>query len=339
MTIRQLRIRQSNKYPFKLGDVLNGTQDFRWCRRDDGWYCGVLAGHHIHVRQCGNVLEHCSGSDTDLTDLLSSYLRLDDPIEAIYDYISSRCDPVAQLVKNYPSLRLLRHPDPWECMVSYIYSVRSDTSTISRNVEAIAKKLGDPIELCGEVRYTFPTPETVLNAGVGLLEKERKGGLGRAPGYVITAAERTYYGELDLCRLAQPQVSYDEAKRQLMQCSGIGPKVSDCIALFALDKTEAFPVDVHVRRAVASCFPSGKLPSDKKIMKWAQERFGPYAGYAEPFLFYDDYQKPSDARGAPPCEERDADCDQEPTHPAPRGWFLHYRGLIDELLVPTLTAT
>ena len=29
-----------------------------------------------------------------------------------------------------------------------------------------------------------------------------------------------------------------------MGCYGVGDKVADCIALFALDKTEAFPVDV-----------------------------------------------------------------------------------------------
>ena len=50
--------------------------------------------------------------------------------------------------------------------------------------------------------------------------------------------------KLDLLCLAQPQVCYAEAKWRLMGCYGVGDKVADCIALFALDKTEAFPVDV-----------------------------------------------------------------------------------------------
>ena len=293
MTIRRLRIDQSTKYPFVLDKVLNGTQDFRWCRREDGWHCGVLAGHHIHARQdepC--VLIYRSDLDTDLTDLLHSYFRLDDDIDCIYDYISSRCDKVAQLVKEYPSPRLLRHPDPWECMVSYILSANSDVAQrIPRDVEKIAKKLGQPIVLDACKRYTFPTCTSVLDAGVEPLEAL---GLGLKKHDKIIDAARRVCGckdKLDLCKLAQPRVPYNEAKRQLRNCYGIGPKIANCICLFSLDKTEAFPVDRHVRTAVAGYFPSQKPPSDEAIVRWAQERFGKYAGYAEQFLFYDDYRR------------------------------------------------
>lgn len=300
MTIRRLPFNQSCKYPFKLDKVLNGTQDFRWRRRDDGWHCGVLAGQHIHVQQSGNVLEYCSRSDSGLNGLLRSYFRLDYDIDYIYDYISSRCDAVAQLAsRKYPWQRILQQPDPWECMVSYIYSARSDTSTIGKNVEAIAKKLGQPTRLDDCERHTFPTPERVFAADVEPLESVRVGGLERAPGCIISAAQRILDGRLDLWRLAQPQVSYDEAKRQLMQCSGIGPKISDCIALFALDKTEAFPVDVHVRRGVERCFPSRTPASDDAIVKRAQDLFGPYAGYANQFLFYDEHRRLRAALGSP----------------------------------------
>lgn len=304
MTIRRLPIDQSTKYPFKLDDVLNGTQDFRWCRRRDGWYCGVLAGHHIHVRQCGDVLEYRSCPDIDLTDLLHSYFRLDDDIDCIYDYISSRSDKVGRIVKEYPSMRIMRQPDRWECMASYILSANSNVGKIQRGVERIAKKLGQPMSLDACKRYTFPTCTSVLEAGVEPLEAL---GLGlKKHDKIIDAARRVcgYEVKLDLCRLAKPQVRYDEAKWQLMKCYGIGPKIADCIALFSLDKMEAFPVDVHVRRAAASYFPSQTSPSNDAIVNWAHERFGKYAGYANQFLFYGEYQKSNGASGAPPCEER-----------------------------------
>ena len=291
MTIRRLRIDQSTKYPFVLDEVLNGTQDFRWRRRGDGRYCGVLAGHHIHMWQDDDGVEYESDSDMDLSGLLHSYFRLDDPIEFIYDYISSRCDKVAQIVKEYPSPRLLRHPDPWECMVSYILSANSNIGKIQRDVEKIAKKLGQPTKLDGCKRYTFPTCTSVLEARVEPLEAL---GLGLKKHDKIIDAARRVCGckdKLDLCKLAQPRVPYNEAKRQLRNCYGIGPKIANCICLFSLDKTEAFPVDRHVRTAVAGYFPSQKPPSDEAIVRWAQERFGKYAGYAEQFLFYDDYRR------------------------------------------------
>ena len=302
MMIRRLRIDQSTKYPFNLDNVLNGTQDFRWCRREDGWHCGVLAGHHIHVWQDDDGVEYESDSDRDLSGLLHSYFRLDDPIDFIYDYISSRCDKVAQLVREYPSLRLLRHPDPWDCLVSYILSANSNVGKIQRDVERIAKKLGQPTKLDGCKRYIFPTCTSVLEAGVEPLE-ELALGLDKH-NRIMNAAERIRGGKLDLCRLAQPQTPYDEAIRQLRNCYGIGPKIANCICLFSLDKTEAFPVDVHVRRAVASYFPSQKPPSDAAIVRWAQERFGKYAGYAEQFLFYDDYRRSRGEPRVPQCAER-----------------------------------
>ena len=79
---------------------------------------------------------------------------------------------------------------------------------------------------------------------------------------------------------------YAEAIKQLEECVGIKDKISNCIALFALDKMEAFPVDSRVWESIKGCFPGEKRPySDKVVVKWAQERFGKYAGYANQFLY------------------------------------------------------
>ena len=82
---------------------------------------------------------------------------------------------------------------------------------------------------------------------------------------ILSAAERIRDGSLDLQYLAQPGVCYAEAKRRLMGCYGIGAKVADCIALFALDKTEAFPVDVWVERAMA---PTSRHSNSQPTRIW-----------------------------------------------------------------------
>ena len=82
---------------------------------------------------------------------------------------------------------------------------------------------------------------------------------------------------------------YAEAKRRLMGCYGIGDKIGDCIALFALDKFEAFPVDVWVARATARYFPRQTQPTGDELVMWAQDRFGKYAGYANQLLFHEQY--------------------------------------------------
>ena len=275
---------QSDKHPFDLKTIANLGQDFRWRELGDGRYSVVLKGNLIHMRQNDRGVEYMTDSNSNVNDLLHSYFRLDDDIDAIYDYISSQCDTVARLVEKYPSHRILRQPDRWECMVAYICSAPNSVENIIKSVESIACSIGKPLELNGETRHAFPTPEMVLVAGVGPLEELRLG-LDRHS-KIIAAAKRVVAGELDLHSLAKPDVCYAEAKRQLRKCYGIDHKVANCIALFSLDKMEAFPVDTHVQEALKRCRCSPPPPKSKTaIVKWAQERFCKRAGYANQLLF------------------------------------------------------
>ena len=289
---RTLHFNQSSKYPFDLDKVLYAGQDFRWQPRQynlhsgtlSGWHSGVLAGNLIHIRQIDNMLEYKSHSDSDLDDVLCCYFRLDVDIDEIYDEISCRDDKVKMLAKQYPWLRVLRQPDPWECMVAYICSPRSNVPSIRGMVETIAWTLGNPIELDGDLRFSFPSWKTVFRATVEPLEELRLG-LERHS-RIFAAAERIHTRRLNLPFLRGSDVPYAEAIKQLEECVGIKDKISNCIALFALDKTEAFPVDSRVWEAIEGYFPGGKRPySDRVVVKWAQDRFGEYAGYANQFLY------------------------------------------------------
>ena len=284
---QKIYFNQSCKYPFDLDKVLYAAQDFRWCKWDDDWHSGVLNGNLIHIRQVDDVLEYKSNSDSDLDEMLRSYFRLDDPIDDIYDELGSRDDRVRELVNDYPWLRVLRQPDPWECMVAYMCAARTRITTTRKRVEAIAE-LGQPLELDGDVRQTFPAPEVVIEAGVEQL-RDMKLGFKRVPRDIISVAERVHSHDLDLTELACQ--SYAEARLQLMNCNGILDKTADCIALFALGKMQAFPVDGNVSDAVVEIyFPWLKKFTTESLTIWAQERFGPYAGYANQYLFFKELQ-------------------------------------------------
>ena len=278
---QQLAINQH----FDLDTILDGTQDFRWRRWEDDWHSGVLRGNLIHLRQLEGGVEY--RADSDLDDLLRSYFRFDEDIAAIRADLSDRDEKLARLMEKYPHLRVLRQPDAWECLVAYICSTNNNVERTSAIVESVAEKLGDEVEFEGETRHAFPTPHQMLAAGTEPLDELRLG-LGR-PSKIIEAAERIGDGTLDLDDLSQPEVCYAEAKRRLMGCRGIGDKVADCIALFALDKMEAFPGDRWVAKAVAShYFPGQKPPSGDHLVMWAQDRFGKYAGYASQLLFLEE---------------------------------------------------
>ena len=54
-------------------------------------------------------------------------------------------------------------------------------------------------------------------------------------------------GEQWLTRLQR--TDYQDAHDELLSIKGIGPKLADCICLFALHHTEAVPVDTHLWQA------------------------------------------------------------------------------------------
>ena len=267
--------------PFDLAASLESGQAHRW-RREEDWYSAVVRGNYIKMRQVGRRVEFCCepSPETQMLPQLQSYFRLDDDLAAIYAEIS-RDQRVATMVARYPGLRLLRL-EPWECVVSFICSANSNIPRIHQNMEKLAETFGDPIRMDGQVRHSFPTPAQLAEAGE--LELRRLGLGFRAP-YVAEAARLVAEGRLDLDALIG--MPYPEAKARLMECPGIGPKIADCIAVFSLEKLEAFPIDVWVRRALGEWyFPNQKRPTDRVLLEWAQNHFGRYGGYSQQYLFH-----------------------------------------------------
>ena len=279
-----LPLNPHTNYPFHLQKNLEGRQDFRWRKLPNDYHSVVLNGALVHIRQTEDRLTYRSTPDADLSDLLRSYFRLEDDLDAIYTEITARDDHIAKLIQENPGVRLMRQPDPWECLVSYICSARAAPPRIAQRVEAIATQLGRPLTLNGETRHTFPDPQTVLDAGPAQLAQIALG-FQRVPHAIIQAAKRISEGNLDLHRLAQPDIPYDEAISHLTDLYCVGPKIANCIALFALNKTEAFPVDSRVRNTVKRLYPSQIHSTDDQIVSWAQNLFGPHAGYANQFLY------------------------------------------------------
>ena len=277
--------------PLDLEASLLGGQAHRW-RREGEWYSGVLGGNLLLLRQDNSTVEFLSSpaEPRSLVPRIKDYLRLDDDLPGIYADITQDSNVDAQ-VRRYPGLRVLRQ-EPWECLVAYICSSNSSIETIHRNMDRLSDEFGEPLTLHhqdplnAEVmkvrRNTFPKPVDLAEAGETELRRLKLGF--RAP-YVYQAAVAVLDGRLDLNHLVH--APYVEAKGELMELRGIGEKIADCIALMSLEKMEAFPIDVWVRRALADWyFPGEKTPTNRVLLEWAQGYFGRYAGYANQYLFH-----------------------------------------------------
>ena len=284
-----LEIRQ----PLDLEASLLGGQAHRWKRQDE-WCSGVLRGDLVLIRQhtppspsgkaagvSASLEFHSAPSPPEaMAPRIREHLRLDDNIEAIYAEINGDSNVAAQ-IERHPGLRVLRQ-EPWECLIAFICSANSNIETIHRNMERMSDQFGSPLTLNGHRRSTFPTPADLAEAGELELRQLKLGF--RAP-YVHQAALAVAEKRLDLDYLTT--APYLEVKAELMALKGIGDKIADCIALMSLEKLQAFPIDVWVRRALAEWyFPNQKTPTNRALLQWAQTYFGQYAGYANQYLFH-----------------------------------------------------
>ena len=266
-----------------------GGQAFRWQRREEGWYSGVILDRLIHLRSSRNGLEYrANGPGGEVRQLLESYFRTDDDHALILTRLR-RERKIGPLVSKYPGLRLLRQ-DPWECLVAYLCSPNNNIQQISRICEALAEAFGSELSLDEDKRNTFPSPGNVLRAGLENLRTLRLG-LKRAES-IHAAATEVENGTLDLQALRA--ATYPEALDRLLKCKGVGHKVANCVLLFSLDKPEAFPIDRHIARALwDEYFPGLPEPRDSELPHAAslfQDHFGNIAGYAGQFLFHDRLQ-------------------------------------------------
>ena len=266
--------------PFNLAHTLECGQAFRWQRVGE-WYYGVIFGNIIKIRQNLLGLDFYSypKPEEEIAYRLSYYLRLDDDLALIYSSISLD-DRIRKAISQFYGLRLLRQ-EPWECLISFICSSNSNIARISSSIETMCQSLGERLEMDDQVRYSFPTPLQIMGMGeTGL----RLMGLGYRAKHLAETALIVGEKGYDLEGLSE--LTYDDAKAGLIALPGVGPKVADCVLLFSMDKLEAFPIDVWVRRVVIEWYLESKNPSYDAIREWALGYFGPYAGYAQQYLFH-----------------------------------------------------
>jgi len=268
--------------PFSLDHTLGCGQVFRWNRAEDGWWCGVVGDRVIKCRQDGAVLTF-EGADA---AFIQHYFALDLDLEKILTSIDR--DPfIHAAISRCRGLRLVRQP-AWECLCSYICATNSNIPMIRRRIATIAQQFGKEITFEEKTYYTFPDPSMISCEGKSQCLSDCKLGY-RTPYVFDTACAIADKNQWEETITALP---YEDARRELMKLSGIGPKAADCVLLFAFQKFEAFPVDVWIRRIIRDNYIK-TLSNNSSLTGWeydtirrfAHRHFGDYCGYAQEYLY------------------------------------------------------
>jgi N-glycosylase/DNA lyase len=274
---------------FDLDFSLCCGQVFRW-RKISGWWYGIVGEHVIKIRQCGDQLEF----ENVHQEFVQNYFGLNDDLTKIKSCVG-KDDYVRSALQRFEGLRIVRQL-PWECLISFICATYKSIAAIELMLKKLSIKYGEKQVFDGLDFYTFPTIERLANARENELQEC---GLGYRAKYVQKTAKKFLDETINLEYLKA--LPYFEGRKALLEFSGVGFKVADCVLLFSLEKMEAFPVDVWVKRVILNHY-ANQLPSEtvkkmqshnsltnseyQKIGDFARSYFGRYAGYAQEYLFH-----------------------------------------------------
>ncbi|HLH79730.1 MAG TPA: DNA glycosylase [Chthonomonas sp.] len=280
--------------PLHLEATLRSGQSFRWRRDANGIWWGTIGAVGVALWQPDGApygdLYWQTFPQPDCWEVVEDYLQVRADLESLYCRWSLMEPRLAEVFRAFAGLRVLRQP-PEECLFAFLCATTNTVTKIERSVGYLAQRYGSRIYTGLDepaTLFAFPSVRALAEAD----EKDLRAGLWgyRAP-FVVQTAQRLLQkpqGWLESLRV----VPYVEAHEALLEFPGVGPKVADCVCLFALDKWEAVPVDRHIHRLGVRLFLpqfEGRSLTPRlyrAIAEAFRERFGPMAGWAQQTLFY-----------------------------------------------------
>jgi len=242
---------------FDLEQTLDCGQAFRWKKLSGSVFTGHFLNRELTVSQDGSVFTFHNTAEEDFLNIWADYFDFHTDYGELKRIFSA--DPTLEKACKFAGgIRLLKQ-DGWESLCSFIISQNNNIPRIKGIIERLCGKFGG-----------FPDAAQLSGLNVTDLADIRSGFRAK---YLCDAADKVSAGQVDFQKLKSMPIG--EARRVLMSVKGVGPKVAECVLLFGLNRREAFPVDVWIKRVLEEYYPNG-LPG------FALEN----AGVAQQYLFH-----------------------------------------------------
>lgn len=241
-----------------LKATLECGQFFRFEKNDDEYI----------VKSGGNT---CRAYNTDgyavietaAVDFFVNFFNLDRDINRIKRELS-RFPELKPALDSCGALRILHQP-LFETIISFIISANNNIPRIK----------GIIARLCAQFDNVFPSPEQIVELQVRQLDAI---GCGFRSRYIYNTAKAC--AETDILNRMYAART-DDAQKLLMSLQGVGQKIADCVALFALGRLEVFPVDTWMIKTQRV-----GMETEVQLRKRLMDKYGDYAGYAQQYLYY-----------------------------------------------------
>ena len=227
---------------FDLDETLDCGQAFRWVKTAPDTYEGYYLNSFLRIStedKAEGVFRLHNTTENELLDKWYNYLDLSTDYGELKRRFSED-ETLAKACAFAGGIRILRQ-DSWEALSSFIISQNNNIPRIKGIIGRLTEHYGG-----------YPTVEQLAAETEESLAFLRSGFRAK---YLVDAVSRLTSGELDLAKTAALPLA--EAQKALMNIKGVGPKVAMCTLLFGMHKTDAFPIDVWMKRALEKWYPNG----------------------------------------------------------------------------------
>ncbi len=274
-----------NQESFELNDIFECGQCFRWNKQEDKSYTGVIKQGVLNVKKKDNEIKFTGILQGNIKDIVYNYFDLERNYEKIKNELSNIDQYLKESIEHGKGIRILNQ-DLWETIISFIISANNNIPRIKGIIEKISQKYGNEIEWNGKKYYTFPTEKQLEKATI---ENFRELGTGFRDKRIYETTHMILEKKVDLEKLHKEPDTL-KIREELLNLSGVGPKVADCILLFStLKRFDVFPIDVWVKRVMNELYIKNENENKvnkKEIMNLANKKFGNLEGIAQQYLFY-----------------------------------------------------
>ena len=265
----------------QLSEILNSGQIFHWFEQDSYHY-GLIDQTPTVLSQVGRRILIHQGK----ISAVKKFLGLNDNHHLIPEQLLKSDRHIQQAHQVASGVRLMNQPR-WECLGSFITSAMKQVSHIRQLSLKTRQALGTPISLNftkikETTLYAYPTPAQIATAGS---EKLRELGYGWRSETLHATAEIISKKPRLLNQINKGSTL--ELLNHLQNFPGVGLKVASCVALFAYNRKEVFPLDVWTKRVLtAFYFRDQTNTSDKEYNTFIEQEFGEHAGYIQQQFFH-----------------------------------------------------
>lgn len=270
---------------FDLDHIFDCGQCFRWEKNADGSYSGIAFGRpaRIGYDKETRILVIHGADEADFEAIWRTYLDLDRDYGRIKRSLCDKDPVIGKAIEFGQGIRILNQ-EKWETLLSFLISQNNNIPRIKKCIRLLAETMGEKVgDFEGKTYYNLPSAKVLAGASLADLAPCRLGY--RAKYLLETARQVQAHGMEELERLGTDEVSSSTAFEALKGYCGVGSKVANCIALFAMGKFDRFPIDVWVRKVMSRMY--GIAEHDLNAMAaFAAEAFGEYGGIAQQYLFY-----------------------------------------------------